>query len=112
MHNQKINATISRKSIDLILAERVRQSMVEDYTIIHDDEHTEGQLALLAAAYVLSSREDLLGPSMSTTRKSLRLILMSYRWSFKPKDPIRDLIRAGALILAELDRRLRLQKEV
>ena len=36
-----------------------------------------------------------------------------YGWDFKPAaDPIRDLTRAGALILAELERQLRSQDPV
>ena len=40
--------------------------------------------------------------------QQLENALLLYNWSFKPKDHIRDLVRAGALILAELERRLRL----
>jgi hypothetical protein len=61
-------------------------------------------LALLAAAYALSSGGDLASANcVAFTLKG---------WPFKPKDPIRDLVRAGALILAELERRLRIQGPV
>ena len=43
------------KALQLIIEERNRQTLVEGYTPAHDDEHTEGQLALLAAAYALVS---------------------------------------------------------
>jgi hypothetical protein len=88
-----------------ILSERDRQISVEGYTPAHDDEHTEGQLTSLAAAYALSSRGD--------TSALLDSFIHTYipdGWPFKPKDHIRDLTRAGALILAELERRLRMEK--
>ncbi|MFA4834827.1 MAG: hypothetical protein WC749_01980 [Dehalococcoidia bacterium] len=103
-----------------ILSERDRQTSVEGYTPAHDDEHTEGQLALLAAAYALSSREG--GPSVkeqldpssecwlpSKASEEILLLLEPYSWSFKPTIPIHDLTRAGALILAELERLLRME---
>jgi len=43
-------------ALDLIAQERLRQQSEEGYTSEHDDEHTEGQLTLLAAAYVVASR--------------------------------------------------------
>jgi hypothetical protein len=78
--------------INEISAERNRQILVEGYTIGSDDEDTEGQLALAAASYALhaAGRADIPWP-----------------WSmkyWKPKDPRRDLIRAGALIVAEIER--------
>ena len=84
----------------LIGRERTRQQTQEGYTPAHDDEHTDGQLALLAAAYALSGSGDL---------SNAYLVAHQIRddFLFKPKDPIRDLTRAGALILAELERRLR-----
>lgn len=94
-------------ALDLITAERLRQQTEEGYTPEHDDEHTEGQLALLTAAYVCSSRPPYapVHGLLETIKEALDL----YGWedSFEPKDPIRDLVRAGALILAELERRLR-----
>ena len=96
---------IELRSLELVWAERLRQKEVEGYTPAHDDEHTEGQLAVLAAAYVLSSR----GPNYTWLVGQVALVLSvsSEAFHFKPADPIRDLVRAGALILAELERRLR-----
>ena len=91
-------------AIGRIAAERTRQQTQEGYTIAHDDEHTEGQLALLAAAYTVTSRG---GTGELYSLLHLESALKKYGWPFKPKDPIADLVRAGALILAELERRLR-----
>ena len=110
MMSEELFSNESIKAFNLLLKERLRQQTHEGYTPAHDDEHTEGQLALLAAAYALSSR----GHSI---RESgiLQMVVSLVRaegWSFKPAAPIRDLTRAGALILAELERRLRNQDPV
>ena len=91
------------KAFELVWAERLRQKEVEGYTPAHDDSHTEGQLAVLAAGYTLSSR----GPNYTWLVSQVASVLKAAGWPFKPSDPIRDLTRAGALILAELERRLR-----
>jgi len=91
------------EAFELIIKERMRQISQEGYTLEHDDD-TEGQMALLAAAYAVASRGRT-GELYSLLH--LENSLKIYNWSFKPKDPIRDLVRAGALILAELERRLR-----
>lgn len=101
----------SKKTLEansLILDERSRQQAQEGYTPAHDDKHTKGQLALLVAAYALSSCADLPPEFYPTPATNyLRGWLQNFGWPFKPKSPISDLVRAGALILAELERRLR-----
>ncbi len=91
-------------ALELIIQERLRQQTEEGYTPAHDDEHENGELAFLAAAYALSSRPDI-GPDPALSY--LRGILEEWDWDFNPKDPISDLVRAGACTLAELERRLR-----
>ena len=103
---------IMNEAMRLIEVERDRQISSEGYTHAHDDEHNEGQLALLAAGYALSSREQGLGSGPLSTVIHVIGLLPYYDLIFKPKDPIRDLTRAGALILAELERRLRAQNPV
>ena len=93
----------------LVLHERERQIKEEGYALAHDDEHTEGQLALLAAAYALSSR-DSTAPIAYEVASFLGESV--FKWGFNPKSPIQDLTRAGALILAELERRLRAENFV
>lgn len=105
MPNEKLNPS-PIKAAQMIHGERYRQQIQEGYTSEHDDEHEGGQLAVLAAGYAMSSRG--LGNIVLTEIKDL---LETYNWGLKPKDPIRDLTRAGALILAELERRLRAGEE-
>jgi hypothetical protein len=101
------NLDATNTALAKIIEERARQLCQEGYTPAHDDEHTEGQMAVLAAAYALTSQPP--GRFYPTPAVNyLRGWLQNVGWSFKPKDPIRDLVRAGALILAELERRLRL----
>lgn len=101
-------AVAERIALERIKAERLRQIAFEGHTPSHDDELTEGQLAILAAAYAMSSRG--IG---NIALVELRDMLEAYGWEFKPDKPdrIADLTRAGALILAELERRLRAQEK-
>jgi len=90
-------------ALQLVINERLRQQTEEGYTPEHDDKHTEGQLALLAAAYALGSISKVRCREFYLVTEVLE---KTYGWKVKPKDPISDLVRAGALILAELERRL------
>ncbi|HZV21141.1 MAG TPA: hypothetical protein VE986_06305, partial [Hyphomicrobiales bacterium] len=81
-----------------VLAERQRQIDVEGWSREHDDEcHVWGELAQAAAAYALNA---LGGP--------LAKYLAEKAWpfeplSFKPKNPRADLVRAAAMIIAQIE---------
>ena len=80
--------------IALIRAERLRQIAVEGYTPEHDAEHADSELAEAAAAYVLSA----VGwPSSAAD-------IWPFGDGFKPGAPLDSLVKAGALIAAEIDR--------
>lgn len=79
-----------------VLAERRRQIEAEGWTPDHDDEHDNGSMALAAAAYAAEAG----GLGYMQSRK---LFPWNDNW-WKPKDPRRNLIKAGALILAEIER--------
>lgn len=71
-----------------IAAERQRQIDAEGWTPAHDDAHDYGELARAAACYAVGLKND-------------------WPWSdswWKPKDRRTDLVRAGALIVAEIER--------
>lgn len=87
----------------LIHAERRRQVDVEGWSPEHDDAHDGGELAMAGNLYRMHAEG----------RCSMRMdgAPMGWPWDaawWKPKDPIRDLVRAGALYLAEQERLRRL----
>lgn len=89
-----------------IAAERKRQIEAEGWTPEHDDAHDKGELARAAAAYAdhASRFRDAkeLGVAYAT-KATPPLWPWAPRW-WKPKNPRRDLIRAAALIVAEIER--------
>lgn len=95
--------------IEEIAAERKRQISNEGWTPEHDDLHSNGQLALAASCYASQSSllQDALCYDQTQTPK---LWPWQPKW-WKPKNPRRDLIRAAALIIAEIERLDRCQKK-
>lgn len=79
-----------------IAEERMRQVQAEGWTPEHDDEHRREELTKAAVAYVVyGGRVRFVDPPFS------------WPWDaawWKPKDRRSDLVRAGALIAAEIDR--------
>ncbi|MBK1883679.1 hypothetical protein JIN85_14775 [Luteolibacter pohnpeiensis] len=103
---------------DLIYAERERQISDEGWTPEHDAAHENFELSQAAAAYLehMYSRSWVI-ESFDDNRyqkeppnKDIWPDDWDLRW-FKPKSPMQDLIRAGALIAAEIDRLQRAGKE-
>lgn len=91
--------------IDEIAAERRRQIEEEGWTAEHDDtEHANGGLALAAHCYAEVAGD--CGRSSPEEYKS-EPVPIDWPWEdewWKPKTPRRDLIRAAALIVAEIER--------
>ena len=86
-----------KQGIELIAEERKRQVDEEGWTEEHDDQHTCGELKIAAACYTTLS--DHPAPSFWP---------WLIEWWKPSGDPIRNLVKAGALIAAEIDR---LQRE-
>lgn len=93
----------------LIAAERARQRSAEGYDDAHDDAHTTGEIASAAACYAIP-----LGfmVERGTFGSSIGEPPLGWPWepaAWKPSadDRIRELVKAGALIAAEIDRLLR-----
>lgn len=86
----------------LIAAERERQRTKEGYSSNHDDQHGNFEMTRSAVAYALhaSGRLD----------ADQHWPFGSCEWKPSAGDPVRDLVKAGALIAAEIDRIQRLQK--
>lgn len=84
-----------------VLAERRRQIEAEGWTPEHDDMHSDGQMAAAAGYYALACayphERDIGGGHVPTY----------WPWApswWKPRDVRSNLVRAGALILAEVER--------
>jgi hypothetical protein len=92
-----------------VLAERCRQIEVEGWTRLHDEtEHDEGQLARAAACYATGDIHERTEPVHhdglpSRLTQTLTLWPWDMSW-WKPTSPRRNLVKAGALILAEIER--------
>lgn len=92
------------KALGMIALERMRQADQEGWTPEHDDEHSDGSLAAAAAAYALPRTIDT--PRCGDGRP--RWWPWSPDW-WKPGEltltgRLRDLEKAGALIVAEYER--------
>ncbi|CUJ50224.1 Uncharacterised protein [Achromobacter sp. 2789STDY5608633] len=79
-----------------LLAERARQIQVEGFSLERDDSYINGELAQAAACYAASSQ-------------SRDISYMSHLWPWakewwKPGTTREDLLKAGALVLAEIER--------
>jgi hypothetical protein len=95
-------------AIDEIAAERLRQIEVEGWTPKHDDrEHHSGEMALAAACYAAPTRLFKAVRRVGRGYEPHTIYLDAWPWEdrwWKPKDRRRDLIRAAALIVAEIER--------
>lgn len=92
-----------------VICERERQKGAEAWSTEHDDGHIRGELAAAAACYAAPARE----------RDTAATLLWPATWDrswWKPgrsddhADRRRDLVKAGALILAEIERLDRLER--
>ena len=83
-----------------VLAERKRQVDVEHWMPGHDDQHTGGELAQAAAAYAYYGTE---AENSQPPAESIFPTTWDMSW-WKPGDHRRNLVKAGALIIAEIER--------
>ena len=100
-----VAAVIIKTGIELIAEERQRQIEVEGWTKEHDAQHKDCELVKAAICYA--------DPNVYYHQEN-RIIMFRIpnefwpkHWDmswFKPTDRIRDLVKAGALIAAEIDR--------
>jgi hypothetical protein len=90
-----------------IAAERRRQIEVEGWDAAHDDAHAPGELAAAGSCYAMTPAWRLQGRGGELVEP------LVWPWDsswWKPVDNRRDLVRSGALIVAELDRENRQRK--
>jgi len=112
-HNRALDETpisIPQTATDAardVLAERQRQVSVEGWTADHDDELDGGEIAAAAAAYALRAADNLHPQSNGDGDYADGTPPDMWPWHedwWKPATPRRDLVKAGALILAEIER--------
>lgn len=92
--------TMSRALQDVI-AERERQISQEGWTPEHDDKQIDCQLAAAAACYAVCG--DTPGQVNKLNYDGVRLWPWA-NWWWKPTTYRRNLVKAAALLLAEIDR--------
>ena len=109
IQNREVNAresvtrTQGSRAIQAIAAERQRQVEQEGWGHTHDDQHSQGDLAAAASCYALSAAAYGLDQSCQIPLRVPDIWPWHADW-WKPKSKRRDLERAGALIVAELER--------
>lgn len=102
-------APLTPALVDVAL-ERRRQIEVEGYTAEHDaNEHLAGEFASAGAAFAISAasvldRVSARGPTYPLGGPAAATFWPPTMGPWKPRSPRRDLVRAAALLIAELDR--------
>ena len=90
-----------------VMTERLRQIEHEGWLTSHDDRHTDNELTRAAACYAFSVAEpDEDGDPKTGKQRPPFSWPFSDAW-WKPTTPLRDLTKATALLVAEMERRLR-----
>lgn len=109
LQQTKQNNTM-KNAIELIADERKRQIEKEGWTPEHDAEHIEGELANAAATYAMAPdvRDTLtaLIPECEIENVPPTWPWDKHWWKPSPDDRIKELVKAGALIVAEIERLL------
>lgn len=98
-----------KTGIELIAEERQRQIEAEGYSAEHDAQYEDGELADAAAVYALS--DDMMDTLDNEWGHDMYLHLWPFGLEYLKKktygsiyERSKDLMKAGALIAAELDR--------
>ena len=102
---------VTKSGIELIADERQRQIEVEGYNAQHDSQHNASDFVYAAISYAESAKVGVNCVEIGNTNETeimLRKVEMGknypFGWDFKPSTNVRDLIKAGALIAAAIDR--------
>lgn len=102
---ENLRSNLSQASLDVI-AERRRQVEVEGWESEHDDQHNGAELALAAGAYCQSAAKPTIYARKPGAAFSIPMCWPTW-WDkawWKPTNPRADLVKAGALIIAEIER--------
>lgn len=94
-----------------VLAERARQITGEGFTAAGDDAQADGAMARAAGCYAIGP-QFLLMHKIGDGKGNILDAPVSWPWApdwWKPRSRREDLVRAGALIIAEIERLDRLE---
>lgn len=101
-----------KTGIELVAMERERQISKEGWTAEHDDyQHAAGDLTEAALCYAEAATLQIAGLPMSAIKDTPKTWPWDCKWWKPSEDPERNLVKAGALIAAEIDRRQRQKGE-
>ena len=92
-----------------ISAERQRQMSVEGWTPEHDDTHSDGAMAKAAGTYAICAGSSQNIRDLFKAGDAMPTWPWDQGW-WKPTNRRRDLVKAGALIVAEIERLDRLER--
>jgi hypothetical protein len=91
-----------------IANERCRQVTQEHFDTAHDDAHADGSLAMAASCYAMNAATwASAAPHLESRYRDLSPKPQRWPWLekwWKPRNQRRDLVRAAALIVAEIER--------
>lgn len=106
MLDERQDVTNGVKSIQV---ERRRQ-IIDGFDSVHDDQHTTGQLLLAARCYVVAAMLAERNTELPTLARRAGHLWPWQQSAWNPStDPLRNVIKAGALLAAEADRLERLK---
>lgn len=96
-------------AIEDVLKERSRQMIVHGWTIEHDDEHTDFSLAAAASCYANPMQILVDGGGLTVMGVDDEALPLGWpeTWDdgwWKPSEYRRNLVKAAALLIAEIER--------
>ncbi len=96
--------TLTSQARGDVLRERERQQDEEGFTEDHDDAHSRGEMAGAGCAYAMVAAAQAMTGSQDAIPADPPPFFMWDRAWWKPKDQRSNLVRAAALLIAEIER--------
>lgn len=96
-------------TMSMLLVERLSQIAVKGYTPKRDDGYVKGELAMAAGSYALAEDYRRVSPNVANIEAPFCWRFNRDSWKPTPNDRLKELTKAGALIIAEMERLLRIE---
>lgn len=100
---RELQAMSSKAALD-VLAERQRQVQTKGWTTEHDDGHVNDEIAALACFYAMPPGTREWSAKETGYGDTLGQAIVPQGWCAKESDRRTELVKAGALTLAEIER--------